>query len=358
MSVATAATAARSCAIKLQLPAATVSRGAIIDAPAWRAAAAAHRLRILSLTGGSLAEESATKEERRAAGVQRATHPIYNFIFTYYSFDPGLLLKYSPGTDVTLRGVGVSEPHLFIGRGWNADGGSGQMDARLCKKGVRRAARAACHIMRQSSSRAPHLHCFGLHEWAMLYAPDAETAQPNKYQTLPLRLSQADLNAVVEEHPIACTHFDAYRFFTPEARPLNTITPLPTRETQAAQEQPGCVHASMDLFRYAIKLWPYVPSELLADALELAIAARVLDMRASPYDLSEWHQPPAPPGEAGGVGGAAAGFDLSPVRIETADGRKQYQREQAALTMQAQPVRKQMVHAYEAAMRAWDEVEE
>ena len=102
------------------------------------------------------------------------------------------------------------------------------------------------------------------------------------------------------------------------------------------------MHASMDLFRYAVKLWPYMPSELLADALEVAIAARALDMRASPYDLSQWHST------------SASGFDLTPVRIETAEGRRQYQREQVALAARAQPVRRRMIAAYERAMDVWD----
>jgi len=67
--------------------------------------------------------------------------------------------------------------------------------------------------------------------------------------------------------------------------PLNEQSGL-SRETQAAHEQPGCVHASMDLFKYAMKLVPWVDSALVGDILELAVAARTLDMRASPYDLT------------------------------------------------------------------------
>lgn len=48
----------------------------------------------------------------------------------------------------------------------------------------------------------------------------------------------------------------------------------------------GCVHAAMDLFKYAYQLYPFVSSDLLRDCLELAITARKLDMRASPYDVS------------------------------------------------------------------------
>ena len=122
----------------------------------------------------------------------------------------------------------------------------------------------------------------------------------------------------------------------------------------------------MDLFRYAVKLWPYIPSSLLADTLELALAARVLDMRASPYDLSSWHQQDQqgdPPAEAMGElpGGAAvstsAALDLTPVRIETADGKREYQVEQAALAQRSQPLRRRVMDAYAAAIAEWDEEE-
>ena len=52
-------------------------------------------------------------------------------------------------------------------------------------------------------------------------------------------------DAVVERHGIRCSHFDAYRFFTDSARPRNALRP--TRETQVAMEQPGCLHAGMDI---------------------------------------------------------------------------------------------------------------
>lgn len=155
----------------------------------------------------------------------------------------------------------------------------------------------------------------------------------------PLRLSQAKLNQVVDSMPLSCTHFDAFRFFTTAATPLNTVQPVPSRATQPMLEQPGCVHATMDLFRYALKLWPWVPAELLADTLELAITARVLDMRASPYDLSTWH---------------GQGFDLSPVRIETAAGRREYQLAQTDLAARASPLRTRLLREYMSAITVWD----
>ena len=84
---------------------------------------------------------------------------------------------------------------------------------------------------------------------------------------------------MVEAHPIRCSHFDAFRFFTP-AVDRNRLQP--TRETQPELEQPGCLHAGMDLYKWAYKLSPATPGELVADCFELAVEIRELDMRASP----------------------------------------------------------------------------
>jgi hypothetical protein len=69
----------------------------------------------------------------------------------------------------------------------------------------------------------------------------------SRHQSLPLRLPQADLNAAVEARPLQCTHFDAFRFYALDAQPLNLVQP--TRSTQVNLDQPGCVHANMDLFK-------------------------------------------------------------------------------------------------------------
>ena len=114
-----------------------------------------------------------------------------------------------------------------------------------------------------------------------------------------------------------CTHHDAYRFFTAPARTRNAVTP--TRADQFALEQPGCLHATMDLYKWAYKLSPATPGELLADCLALAADLRALDMRASPYDLADLGYPP--------------------VRIETPAGRAEYARAQAAFARRAAPLR-------------------
>lgn len=123
------------------------------------------------------------------------------------------------------------------------------------------------HMLQKIHTRAPLLNCFGLHEWAMLYHRNSDqqmmTADPkvhpksrnhekkklSKFQQLPLRLELEAVAELVESSTLRCTHFDAFRFFTPAAVPLNTISPPPTRERVSNNDQPGCVHVTMDLFK-------------------------------------------------------------------------------------------------------------
>jgi hypothetical protein len=76
------------------------------------------------------------------------------------------------------------------------------------------------------------------------------------------------------------------------------------------------------LYKWAAKLLRLLDSDIVMDAFELAYAARVLDMRASPYDLS------------------ALGYE--PVRIETPSGRAEYVRQQAAVAEPAAMVRQML----------------
>jgi hypothetical protein len=164
-------------------------------------------------------------------------------------------------------------------------------------------------------SRPVHAGCFGLHEWAMVHRAD-ETRHD-----WPLRLGGARTDEVVESHRIACSHFDAYRFFTPTAGPLNTLSP--GRDDRAVYEQPGCLHATMDLYKHAFRLWPLVGSDLVADAFVLAREVREVDMRASPYDFGD--------------------LGLEPIRIETPEGKREYAAHQRTFAERAAPLRERLV---------------
>ena len=172
--------------------------------------------------------------------------------------------------------------------------------------------RFIARLLRATASRPARLNCFGLHEWAMVYrAPTVRHGQ------VPLRLGAAGTDAVVESMPLRCSHFDAYRFFTEPATHRNAE--VLTRDSQVATEQPGCVHAAMDCYKWAFKLGPLVESELVMDCLELAADARALDMRASPYDLRDY------------------GFE--PIAVETPAGRAEYVRAQQSVAERAAPLR-------------------
>ncbi len=156
----------------------------------------------------------------------------------------------------------------------------------------------------------------------MVYRLDEDET---RHADWPLRLGPAGTDAVVESHRIACSHFDAYRFFTSPARPLNTLSP--GREDRPAYEQPACLHAGMDLYKHAFRLSPMVPSDLVADCFELAWDIRVMDMRAAPYDL------------------AGLGFD--PVRIETPDGKAEYVAAQRMFAERGAPLRQRLIEECE-----------
>jgi hypothetical protein len=133
----------------------------------------------------------------------------------------------------------------------------------------------------------------------------------------------------VESRALCCTHHDAFRFFADGARPFNRLQP--TLETRQLLEQPGCVHANMDLYKWAAKTMPWTGSALLLDCFELAVELRDLDMRASPYDLSDWER--------------------EPVRIETADGRRIYEDEQKHLAAKALPLRQRLLDTIRETLR-------
>jgi hypothetical protein len=170
-------------------------------------------------------------------------------------------------------------------------------------------------LLSATLARPAQLGCFGLHEWAMVYR------EPERRHAVPLRLGQAGTDAVVEAHQITCSHFDAFRFFTPEARPLNRAQL--TRDSQVSEEQPGCLHAAMDCHKWATKLAPAVPGELALDCFALARDVRMLDMQASPYDLSD--------------------YGLEPVAIESQDGKAQYVARQRAFVECSTVLRERLV---------------
>ena len=274
----------------------------------WRTQADAHAARAEELTAA-----------HRARASRGEKHPVEDFLFTYYSYKPAVLRRWHPGPGIVLEGAASERG------GWRWYEQLDGDDVRVDDAGFRRERgslyRGVTGLLRATRDRAGSFGCFGLHEWAMVYRSD-ETRHE-----IPLRLGAAGTDAVVDAHDLRCTHFDAFRFFTPEAVPRNR-EPL-DRDGATAREQPGCLHAGMDVYKWMLKLGPLVPGPLLLDAFVLARDIRELDMRASPYDLIDW--------------------GYSPVPIETPEGKAVYVREQRALSVRGQQLRAAVLDVVDAA---------
>jgi hypothetical protein len=293
--------------------------GRTLAADRWQRLADAHAARADELTAGHRA--------RRAAG---AKHPVEDFLYEYYSLKPAALCRWHPGAGVRLA-AGPDGPAPHAAWRWYAtdDDAAVHLDlaAFLAERGD--TVRYVHGLLVATASRPAHLGCLGLHEWAMVYRQD----DGQRRHALPLRLGREGTDAVVERHPVRCSHFDAFRFFTPEAVPRNALRP--TRETQPALEQPGCLHATMDLLKWGLKLGPLVPGDVLLESFVLAADVRRLDMQASPYDVSSLGEPA--------------------VAIETPEGKAEYVRRQRGFAERAAPLRARLAAVCAAALGVEDD---
>lgn len=254
-----------------------------------------------------------------------AKHPVHDFLFTYYSFAPAKLKQWVPPYGV---GLEVTNPDLeacpwLQSERFVCEKGLLHVDARRFMQREREFAAWVAMLCTRILGRAGRFTCFGLHEWAMVYH---QSVQQVRHQGYELRLPPHELAAFVESLPVCCSHYDAFRFFTPDARPLNVLQP--TLDSRPDLEQAACLHANMDLYKWSSKLWPWTGSDLIGECFELALKGRDLDMRASPYDLS------------------SLGYE--PVKIETAEGRVQYEREQRELAAQAAELRRGLLNVCSA----------
>jgi len=285
-----------------------LGKGATLSEPDWKERRACDLNLLDEILGLTFQHR---KEGRR--------HPVWDFLWDYYSFKPSKLRRWSAGVGSELESEIDAEyddaiDWVYTGSGYTPD--PQQIDARR-HQGIR----WIFNHLKMTELRSTKLDCFGLHEWAMVYRTDRP-----RHMQVPFRLSRKEINETVESLGLCCSHYDAFRFFTKSARPLNP-TEL-TSESRTQFEQPGCLHANMDLYKWAYKFYPWISTELVLQGLQLAIEARRLDMEASPYDFSSF------------------GFEAVP--IETADGRNEYQRRQGQLALKAKPIRKRLIAAYES----------
>lgn len=248
------------------------------------------------------------------------THAVHDFLFTYYGCSPKKLRQWIPSFEETLIvPADYKVNYKWLGENWfKVEGDKLSLNKDRLQENVIGLAQFTADLCRNILNRPARFKCFGLHEWAMVY----KTSETDlRHQGQRLRMSTEELARFVESQSICCSHYDAYRFFTPEAKPMNSL--IPVLDTRLELEQAGCLHANMDIYKWATKLWPWIGSDFLAKAFFLALEGRELDMRASPYDLAE--------------------LGFAPICIETQEGRDLYQQEQRKLTERATPLRAELL---------------
>jgi hypothetical protein len=89
----------------------------------------------------------------------------------------------------------------------------------------------------------------------------------------------------------------------------------------------------MDIFKYAYQLYPFVSSELLVESLLVTVVARKIDIRASPYDASQFE-----------------GLE-NPICVETTEGRAIYAAEQEELAKVSVPIRQKLIDVYDKVLQ-------
>lgn len=241
-------------------------------------------------------------------------HPVLDFLVEYYSFRPSYLRRWSPGIGVGLEN---GDANTFAGTfGFRSQNGIRYLEPALFPAHRLEGLNWTIHLLEETLNRSPSMGCYGLHEWAMVY----KQGHQRRHSHVPLRMTPENLDAFVESRTLVCTHYDAFRFYTDEARPLNQHEL--SRETFPEMEQPGCLHTNMDLYKWAYKFYPWINSDLIADCFDFAVDIRTVDMKASPYDLTDY------------------GYD--PIPIETEEGRRQYREEQKRIYETSVPLRQRL----------------
>lgn len=273
----------------------------------WKDKKLSHEQKVDVLIGDYLKARSAHKKQ-----------PVLDFLFEYYAFRPSALKRWSPEIGVGLEVTDESElPEISE---LKLENGIAYIDPSLFPEKRIRSTNWILGMLKSTQERRPSFGCFGMHEWAMVYK-----AEKPRHDQVPLRMEPEELAAFVDSRPLMCTHFDAYRFFTKEAVPMNKFKL--SRDTFDQTEQPGCIHSNMDLYKWAHKLYPWIGSDLILEAFELALEARTIDMMASPYDLIE--------------------YGLEPIKIETDVGRLEYAKAQEAIFERGIPIRMKVIREIE-----------
>lgn len=248
-------------------------------------------------------------------------HPTVDFLFSYFSFSFSKLCKWSPGPNTLINHLPKHlNPQVF-----SEKEGSYFIDPKKFPEKRHAGLRWTLALLENSQKVTPTFNCYGLHEWAMVYKDE----NTRHRETLPLRLTMEEIVEFVDSQNLVCTHYDALRFYTEAAKPLNKFQM--TRDEQPDFDQAGCLHVNMDLYKWAYKIYPYISSDLIADCFELAKECRIIDMQASPYDVSS--------------------LGVEKIAIETKEGRNEYISKQNSLYQKSLDLRSKLIESYRLILR-------
>jgi len=284
----------------------------------WQALAKSHRDEICGWT-------IPYRVRRRA----RQSHPVQDFLFVYYRYSSKKLETWHPGAGVRLQGAADHQRQFSNDAYRLIDQADLVCDPKLMSSKLQTSLGWIADLLKRTQQNRPNFSCLGLHEWAMVY----HGQHVRHEKTTKFRLSQNEIDEVVQSRPLTCTHFDAFRFYAIDAKPLNRTQP--TLDDRPSQEQPACIHANMDLYKWAFRSMPWIGSDLLSRCFKLALFARQIDMRASPYDLSD----------------LADGEQYPPIKIETPQGRIEYEQQQREIAARAAVLRGELIAKIEEVLQ-------
>ena len=248
---------------------------------------------------------------RRSRGLK---HPVDDFMFEYYPISAKKLSTWHPGWRSKLES-NLNAIEIFNAELYSIENvielRTDELQMRLTEVS------SELEFLTATMDRPARTGCFGLHEWAMVLG-ESEL----RHAQWPLRISQSEIAETISEIGLRCTHFDAFRFFTETARPLNPLQLV--RADQSKVEQPGCLHANMDLYKIAMRWAPILGSVMVRQCFRLAREIRTLDMQSAPYDLRD--------------------LGVTPIPIETSEGRQEFARQQKRFSDRAQVLRTEIIH--------------
>lgn len=253
-------------------------------------------------------------EPRLARRATQQKHPVDDFLFEYYPISANKLRSWHPGFGWTLE-ANKEDFDDFNEKNYIFNAGVITLEP-IWLNSITEELSKTVNFLQTTMQRPARTGCFGLHEWAMVLGQDEV-----RHQTWQLRLTQKEISATIEEVGLRCTHFDAFRFFTDEARPKNPLQL--TRADQGDLEQPGCLHANMDLYKYAQKFAPILGSEIIRTAFTLARDIRTVDMQVAPYELSA--------------------LGVQPIKVETSAGRLEFATRQQGFSNRSQELRETLI---------------